>query len=208
MQTTRQSLLERMRDASATRAWEEFYELYWGVIVRYAQKQGLNEASAHEVLQETMVTLIRVLPAFRYDRRRGQFRNFLLTIVHRRALSELRRIRRRHEVSLDTPAGEDEEPLIERLAEERVPAPSDIMEARWRESLREEALRRVRDDPRVQGRTFEVFRAYAIDGLPAEEVAARFGVKENAVYQIKDRVLKRLRQEVELLRRELADPRP
>ncbi|MFA7158767.1 MAG: sigma-70 family RNA polymerase sigma factor [Kiritimatiellia bacterium] len=203
MQTTRQSLLERLRHSSSSGAWEEFYELYWGVILRYAQKMGLCEASAHDVLQETMVIMIRVLPGFRYDPIRGKFRNFLLTIVHRKVLSELRRIRRRQEISID--AGEDDgnQPLAERLADGRIILPPEAMETNWRESLREEALRRVRVDPRVRGRTFDVFRAYVIDGLPAEQVAATFGIKENAVYQVKDRLLKRLQQEVELMNREL-----
>lgn len=200
--TTRQTLLERLKSPSADRAWEDFYELYWGVIVRYAQKQGLNEASAFDVLQETMVALIRMLPTFSYDPRKGKFRNFLLTIVHRKSKRAIHRASRRREVSFDAVDNQDDRPLIERTADSSAPVPSEAMENQWRESIQEEALRRVRDDPRVQKRTFEVFIAYAVEGLPAGEIADKFGIKENAVYQIKDRMIKRLQQEIDLLKRE------
>jgi len=196
MQPTRQSLLERLRDPAAEKAWEDFYEMYWGVIVRYSQKQGLDEASAFDVLQETMITLMRKLPEFSYNPDRGKFRNFLLTIVHRKGLSAIRRKTRRPEVSIDSVRDADDAPMVERLEDDDVVLPHEVMESRWRESMQEEALRRVRDDPRVKQRTFAVFRDYVIEGEPAPEVAKRFEIKENAVYQIKDRMIKRLEQEI------------
>ena len=199
MQPTRQSLLERLRDPSAERAWEDFYEMYWGVIVRYSQKQGLDEASAYDVLQETMVVLMRKLPEFEYNPSKGKFRNFLLTVVHRKGLSAMRRKARRPEVSIDSVRDADDSPMVERLEDDNVVLPHEIMESQWRESMQEEALRRVRDDPRVKERTFEVFRSYVIDGEPAPLVAQQFEIKENAVYQVKDRMIKRLEQEISKL---------
>lgn len=199
MQATRQSLLERLRDPLAERAWEDFYELYWGVIVRYSRKQGLSEAAAYDVLQETMIVLMRKLPEFEYTPSKGKFRNFLLTIVHRKGLSAIRRSTRRPEVSIDSVRDADDLPMLERLEDEKAIMPHEAMETRWRESMQEEALRRVRDDPRVKDRTFDVFRAYVIDGEAAPLVAERFGLKENAVYQVKDRMIKRLEQEIRTL---------
>jgi len=57
----------------------------------------------------------------------------------------------------------------------------------------------------VKQRTFAVFRAYVMDDTPAAEVARRFGMKENAVYQVKDRMLRRLEQELRALLREIED---
>ena len=43
--------------------------------------------------------------------------------------------------------------------------------------------------------TWEAFRRFAMDGLPAAQVAEELGLTENAVLQAKSRILKRLRAE-------------
>ena len=190
---TRESLLGRLKFGEAEEAWKEFYHLYWGAILRYSRKLGLPQHQAEEVLQETMVTLMRVLPRFTYDRGKGKFRNFLLTIVHRKALAMLRRTSRKTEVPWDdardgTADAFDNGGSVEAEAL-----------ARWRDSLWEEAIRRVRDDARLAENTFPIFEAYAIRRRPVAEVAREFGVKENAVYQIRNRLLRRVQHEVALL---------
>ena len=43
--------------------------------------------------------------------------------------------------------------------------------------------------------TWEAFRRFALDGLPAAEVSSQLNLSVNAVIQAKSRVLKRLRAE-------------
>jgi RNA polymerase sigma-70 factor (ECF subfamily) len=193
MISTNDTLLNRLRADNAHGAWKEFYELYWGAILRYARKLGLGEHQAEDVLQETMVALMRILPEFAYDRDKGKFRNFLLTIVHRKSLTVLRRARkeRKSQVPWTASGPADGEEFAAHLGA----AESEAL-ARWRESLAEEALRRLRHTERPGENTFAVFDAYVIGGRPPEEVAREFGLKKNAVYQIKNRVLRRLQCEV------------
>lgn len=202
MDATRQTLIQRLGRPGADRAWEEFYALYWQVILRYGAKLGLDEAAAHDVLQETMMVLMRILPTFEYDPKRGKFRNFVLTIVHRKALAAQRRAYRRREISADAVREPGDTPLLDRIAED-APGPDDLLQQHWRESVWEEALARVRADPTIQPGTFDIFRAYVIDAMPAADVAARFDVKENAIYQIRSRMLKRLEREVRIMMEEL-----
>lgn len=192
METTRVSLIERAKNLSNDRAWEEFYAAYWGVILRYATKLGLGDAEAKDVLQETMIALMRALPEFHYDRSKGRFRNFLLTITHRRALAVLRRGRRLAQVSLDEADPATGSPRVEALAAE----PDD---SRWQESIYEEALGKIRGDPSIQPATLAIFEDYVIQGLAADDVAERHGTTRNAVYQIRNRLMKRLGEEVALL---------
>ncbi len=197
---TSESLLDRLKLDEAQEAWREFYHLYWAAILRYARKLGLSEHEAEEVLQETMVTLMRILPEFAYDRNRGKFRNFLLTIVHRKSLALMRRSSRRTEIEWRE---ERETETLDPFGNDRAPAQETLV--RWREVLMEEAVRRVRADSRTQDATFAVFEAYVLQRVPAEEVARRFGVKENAVYQIRNRMLRRVRAEVAKLARSSGD---
>lgn len=191
---TNESLLGRLRGDNIDEAWREFFGAYWGVILRYSRKLGLNEHQAEEVLQETMVALMRILPEFTYDRCKGRFRNFLLTIVHRKSLAVMRRSGRQREVAwTDTTRGQANDFFENQDAALRE------AEARWRDSLMEEAIRRLRDDPRLGEKTFAVFEAYVIKHQPAEKVANRFGLNENAVYQIRNRLLRRLKRDVAML---------
>jgi len=195
---TNEILLDQVRRTDAHEAWKLLYENYWAVILGYARRLGLPEHQAEEVLQETMVTLMRVLPGFAYDRTRGKFRNYLLTIVHRRSLAAMRRARRERE---STVPWEDE----------RAPEPAAAdgvdqeAEARWRDSVLDEALRRLWQRPDLEERACAIFEAYVVRRRPAAEVAREFGVKENAVYQIKNRLLRFLRLEAERLTRGLGE---
>jgi RNA polymerase sigma-70 factor (ECF subfamily) len=200
---TSESLLDRLKAVPADEAWKQFYEMYWGAILRYARKLGLDETQAQDVLQETMVILMRILPEFAYDRNKGKFRNFMLTIVHRRSLAVLRRARQErgsHVPWEDNGEGESADPFGN-LGTDEVEAV-----ARWQEALMEEALRRVREAEGLGENTFAVFDAYAIQRRAPGEVAKEFGLKENAVYQIKNRLLRRLQVEVAKLRKNSGMP--
>lgn len=185
---TNETLLDRLKVENAHDAWEEFYRGYATAIMRYAMRLGLDHARAEDVLQETMVVLMRLLPRFVYDRRRGKFRNFLLTITHRQTLGVLRRTKRHGEVPLhDAP---------EHAAAD-TPAP-DL----WEDALLTQAVENLRRDPALDPRTFAVFEAYALRCRPVAEVAAEFGLTGNAVYLVKNRLLRQLRAEVARLRRD------
>jgi RNA polymerase sigma factor (sigma-70 family) len=196
MEQTRPTLLERIRADAAEPAWEEFYRYYWEPIVRYARKMGLSESEAEDVLQETMIALMRILPGFQYNPGKGKFRNFLLTIVHRRALAAFRRAARYPHVSLDAGGEEDGLALGERLEAEPTNSLESEDEHRWQQCLAEKALRAIAEDPKVDERTFRIFRAYALENRPCSEVAREFAEKPNNIYQIRNRLLRRLQQEV------------
>jgi RNA polymerase sigma-70 factor (ECF subfamily) len=188
--------------------WEDFYRDYCGVILAYARKLGLSEQAAQDVLQETMVTLMRLLPAFEYDPHIGKFRNFVLTITHRRVQAALRRARRHETVSLDDGSDPEQPPLGETLVDDRAAADPDGFDRAWHQSLFEEAVRRLFNDPALSAQTLEVFRAYVLENHSADTVAARFGIAKNNVFQIKNRLVKRLQAEVALMTGDGAEPTP
>lgn len=188
---TQSSLIVRLSTASQQGDWTLFYEKYAAVIVSFAQKQGLDPHGARDVLQETMLVVMRKLPSFAYDPARGRFRNWLLSIVANKVREAQRRARREGHVSLDAEP-ESGEALHEQIAAAGATADAAVEDA-WRQSLLEEALLRLLDDPHTKPETIAVFRAAALEGRPVAEVAAQFGLKENAVYQIKNRLMNRLR---------------
>lgn len=206
MINTNETLLDRLRTVQAHDAWQEFYKAYWSAILRYARKLGLNEHQSHDVLQETMVALMRILPDFEYDRRKGKFRNFLLTIVHRKSLTALRRAKGVPDVSLDSDDPWGRGALHDILPAAASNADETEAQQRWRESIMEEALARLAKNPALEEGTYAAFHDYVINAQPAELVAAKYGLKENALYQIKNRLLRRLQTDVARLLRDAESP--
>src|SRR4029453_702314 len=115
-QTTRPSLLSRLRDNSDNAAWNEFDRQYGDLLVRYCRGRGLPFSDAQDVRQMVMLGLARAMPKFRYMPERGLFRSYLGQVV-RRAVWHFRQRNCPNLglVSLDSaePAGPDLEQLDE-----------------------------------------------------------------------------------------------
>lgn len=196
VELTSASLLVRIRDAGDREAWERFYARYTPLIISFCLDKGCTQEVALDVLQETLVCLMRVLPTFRYDPDRGQFRSFLLRIVESRIHDAFRRSRRAAELF----CGNDTARAAEHVRDSRVVHPLDMWEKRWRQSLLVEALERVK--LRVHPLTYRSFVLSVLEERPVADVARELAIQTNAVYQHRNRVLGLLRQEVEFLSKE------
>src|SRR5678809_1306385 len=75
---TRETLLNRLRDLDDQTSWREFFETYWRLIYNVARGAGFGDAAAQDVVQDTLVTLSRHMPEFRYKPGVGSFKSWLL----------------------------------------------------------------------------------------------------------------------------------
>lgn len=196
---TSETLLERLRDVGDQKAWERFYRMYSPLIVGFCLDKGCTQQMAWEVLQETLVCLMRVLPGFVYRERGGSFRSFLLRIVHARIADAFRRERRQRKLFGD---GSDSE-VVERAADTSASHPGDAWDRGWRKMLLIQAIEKVR--LKVKATTFKSFEMFVLQGRPPSVVAEELGIKRNAVYQHKARLVELLRREVETLTLEFGD---
>jgi RNA polymerase sigma-70 factor (ECF subfamily) len=188
------SLLGRLKHAAQNRDWEDFYDRYSPVILSFAQKCGLDFSGAEDVLQETVICLIQKLPNFEYDPRKGKFRNWLRQIVKNKAREQLRRSGVERTISMSESAlGWQLDEAV--LREDPAQLISGLDQA-WEQSVLEQALRRIRADPTVKKETYEIFLALTVAEESIVNLEARFGIKRNAIYQIKSRMQKRLLEEM------------
>lgn len=191
---TRQSLLARVKGERDESAWQEFYQMYWRAVYGYAIHFGMPPQAAEDIVQEVFIKLLRRLPEFCYDRRKGRFLSWVKTVTRSTVIDHYRRLQRRMEGGVrEEPDEEGKSPL------ERIPADLDRDQPDWDREVKEAmlvtALERVQT--RVKPVNFQAFRRYAINDEDAEEVASDLGISRNAVFIAKNRILKMLRDEVE-----------
>src|SRR5438309_462093 len=75
------SLLERLRLGSGPAGWGRFVALYAPLIRAWWSRHGLQPSDVDDLSQEVLEVLLRELPQFRHNLRRGAFRRWLRGIV-------------------------------------------------------------------------------------------------------------------------------
>ena len=142
--------------------------------------------SADDAIQETLVALARAIPNYRYDPgATGLFRSYLTGILAHKAVDFCRR-NARHAVLKEEWRKRCE------AAQEIAPAREDV-----RKTILEIAMRQLMLDESIRERTKLIFHEVAVEGRAPEEVAAAYGISRNAVDQIKDRMVRKLREMVD-----------
>jgi RNA polymerase sigma-70 factor (ECF subfamily) len=189
------SLLERLKDNGDQGAWDSFYDFYTPLVLGFCLQKGASHQLACEVLQESMVYLLRTMPDFTYCPKTGKFRSFLFKLVQSRLYDALRRYRRATELFSDA------DPYVELDKIACVPGPDTESEwqHQWRLSLMHQGLERIQ--LKVNEQPYRSFQLYALEGRTATETADDLGISENLVYQHRNRVLTLLTKEVEFLKR-------
>jgi RNA polymerase sigma factor (sigma-70 family) len=190
---TRVSLLVLLRDGTNQTAWREFVRIYGPVVYGFARKRGLQDADAADLMQDVMRSVSSAVERLEYDRDRGTFRGWLFTITRNKVFNFLsaRRIRPRGSGDSTTNQLLDAEP--DRAGE------SDEWELEYQRRLAARAMDAIQKE--FQPATWKAFWLTAVDGLPATEAGKQTGLSSGAVYVAKSRVLARLKDEVEALKR-------
>ncbi len=180
-------LLEGLKEADNVTIWTEFDNRYRPMIVRYARRFGLSESDAQDAAQQSLIAFCDSYRKGKYDRDKGRLRIWLFGIARNQILNT-RRKKRGKEVQIPEASKathffdkiEDEDQLEQAWDEE------------WRQAVLQQCLEAVRSE--FDGKTVEAFELFAWKGLPAQQVADQLGMTANAVFLVKHRVMKRIRE--------------
>ena len=201
--TTSTTLLRDLAQDSQHARWDEFVARYRPMMEAF-MRERFPSLDADDMIQETLVALVKVLPGYHYSPdENGHFRNYLTGILRNKALRELRKEQRRAEIIDDIRRLEDStpsygEPPSRRLTRGTGVPPVHVLadgpDPSWRESIFEIALRQFLSDETVADRTKRIFERTAINGESPETVAAAFKMTRHAVDQAKSRARARVRE--------------
>lgn len=191
---TRASLLVQLRNGANHVAWHEFMQLYGPVVYGFARKRGLQDADAADLMQDVMRSVSTSIGRLEYDRTQGTFRGWLFTITRNKVFNFLSARRIRPQATGDTSTNR----LLDSHPD--VSDGSEVWEAEYQRRLASLAMERIKGE--FQEKTWQAFWLTAVDGIAAPDVAQQVGLSPGAVYVAKSRVLARLKEEVESMRRQ------
>jgi RNA polymerase sigma-70 factor (ECF subfamily) len=180
MNTTRATLLLRIRNPRDTQAWAEFHDLYAPLLYRYARARGLSHEDAEDVQSTCYETIVRQIRQFDYQKEKGGFKAWLRTFVNRRVIDLMRKRR---------------EPLADSHELNELPAREPSLDELWEEQWRQQHLlycvEQVSGD--VPEATFQAFQMLVRDHCSVQDVCDRLGLNTNQVYKAKARVVELVR---------------
>ena len=189
---TRKTLLQRARDPDDEAAWTEFVSYYEGFIRILILKMNVAPDVRDDLSQEILVKVWKKLET--YDAERAGFRSWLSGIIRITVYAYFDTYARRQKKH--TLYQNDHEVSGMGSAEE-----FDALFLReWKVYITKLALDKVRES--FSGKAMEVFEL-SLEEVPAEEIARRLNMQRFSVYSLKNRVKRRLLEEVGKLREEL-----
>ena len=190
---TRRSLISRLRNCEDEESWRTFFKTYWKLLYSFAVRRGCTDAEAEEVVQETVISVARKMPEYRYDPAVCSFKGWLMHVTNWRVID---RIRKRSpggaiSVALDadvaTSVGASD---LESLWEEE-----------WQKNMLDAALERVKR--KVNPESYQIFFLLLVKQQSPRQIASLLKISVGRVYLAKHRVGALVRQEIKALTRKL-----
>jgi len=198
---TRASLIKRLKDWQDQRSWQEFFDTYWKLIYGVSRKAGLTDGEAQDVVQETMASVAKHMPAFDYDPAIGSFKAWLLKMTRWRIIDQLRKrvpMQKRRPSGNATEARTD---TVEKVVDPNGQALDAVWDDEWQRNLLDAAIVNVKR--RLDPGKHQIFDFYVNKDWPPQKVAERFETSVSQVYLIKHRVTEAIREEVARLEKEM-----
>ena len=184
---TRKSLLQKAVVGSED-AWEEITLLYHPMIKRWLSRNGLTIQDAEEIAQDVMCVVVRKIPTFQHSGRPGAFRAWIREI----SVNHIKGFWRKQSLRQPAIGGSAFLSRLDELSDPR----SDLTEA-WNAEHDDFILRCLLDKvlSNAQTNTAAIFRAAVIEEKPVDEVAKQYDTTVGAIYSVKSRIIRQLKDE-------------
>src|SRR5260221_230564 len=160
---TRATLLSRLKNWSDQESWTTFFNIYWKLIYRTALKAGLNKEEAEDVVQNTVISVCRRIPDFKYDTKEGSFKCWLVRLTRWRVRDQIRR-RLPHTTIARDDSGESWPNIAEDVPESQGPVLEAVWNEEWDRNLLTAAIERVKR--LVSPKQYQIFDLHVLQKVP------------------------------------------
>jgi RNA polymerase sigma-70 factor (ECF subfamily) len=191
---TRTTLLERLKNWQDNPSWQEFFDTYWKLIYGVAIKGGLTKEEAQDVVQETMLTVAKQMPNFKYDRKIGSFKSWLLNTTRWRIADQFRK----REILIVSNSSSDDADTKTRIVDRVIdPAGLDmnaLWNAEWEKNLLDTAIAKVKR--RLDPQKYQIFDLCVNKEWSPKKIAEAYSIPVAQVYLAKHRASEMIKEEV------------
>ena len=211
MYTPKKSLLKRMQNCDEI-SWEEFYRIYWPLVLDIGRRLGMAQDACRDLMQEIMFDLFKGEALLRYDASRGRFRTFFGVLVRHKAADMLRDAARFSAVSKanGSASGNVPEPNAAAFPASNPSGEDDpfqkIFDEEYCNCLLSAAINELRNS--VDPKTFAIFEMVDLQGRQPREVARHLGIARSVIDVYCFRCRKTLRKIVSEIRIDNPDFNP
>ena len=184
-ESTRISLIDRLRCADDNEAWRTFSDVYGRMVMRWLMTQGIGEDDAEDVRQEVFSAVFGEIGQFRHNGRLGAFRHWLRLITINR-MYRLCSTKKRHGVR------------VERLTEiaEGLSDGESELSRQWDREHEQQLLLVMLEkiSHQFSPKSIRAFERMAVHGESAAAVAVEMDMSPGALRVAQHRIIRRLRE--------------
>lgn len=195
---TRQSLLSRLKNCDDQESWKVFFDTYWKLIYSAGRKAGLTDAEAQDVVQETVISVLKSMPGFKYKAERGSFKAWLLRLTSWRIVDQIRKRQRGIENLEQNSDASTATSGMGRLADPAGLKLESLWDEEWEANLIEAAIERVKR--KVDSKQYQIFDLYVVKKWSVLKVTRILGVNPGKVYLAKHRIGNLVKKEIDHIR--------
>ena len=195
---TRQSLLSRLKNCDDQESWRVFFDTYWKLIYGAGRKAGLTDAEAQDVVQETVISVLKSMPRFEYKAEKGSFKAWLLRLTSWRIVDQFRKRQRDVEVLQPDSDTSTSTSGVGHLVDPAGLKLESLWDEEWEANLLEAAIERVKR--KVDSKHYQIFDLYVLKKWPVMKVTRIMRVNPGKVYLTKHRIGNLVKREIDHLR--------
>ena len=182
--------------------WQEFVSLYTPLMRLWLCDLAKAHVSLRpelfdDIIQETLLQLMKSFPGFTYDRTKGHFRGYLRRMLHNFAMKAAERDLDHHRlVSIDSDGMEMAPAVAWPDARDADGVSPEMVQAFWNI-----LLERVFSEGDFSSQSQAIFRKLVSGEMGVAELAEAYSMKPNAIYQLKSRVINSIKRRKQALER-------
>jgi RNA polymerase sigma-70 factor (ECF subfamily) len=195
---TRHTLLQRACDRSDEAAWAEFAGYYRDFIYMVVHKMGIKHPDSDDLVQASFLKIWKNIDRFKKDDGSATFRTWLSTMIRNLVINH---INQRKGSTAKQQMMEDNRNLLPEflspLSESEV---DKMIQNEWQAYIVNLAMQNIRT--LFSERAIEIF-SQLLDGADINTISVRYGIEENSVHKLKNRVKNRLIEEIQRVREDL-----
>ena len=188
---TRPGLILNVKNPTNQIAWQEFVNIYQPVIYRTAVKRGMQDADAHDLSQQVLLSVASAIGRWENAREGVRFRHWLRKVTRNAIVNAL--ARKPKDIPAGTSAIHD---LLNEVPQEDS-VTNELIQIEYRRELYLRAVSSVREE--IASDTWKAFELTTIEGISKSEAAKQLGKSIGTIYASRSRVMKRLREVVRTL---------